>query len=116
VRQLNAGRRALLPQKRGDARQEGDVLVFPDAVILRRNAAARFHRRRFHDHQRGAAHRAASEVDQMPVVGEPVLARVLAHGRDRNAIAEREFADCERSKKSGHVPVSQRQGYSPQRR
>ncbi len=78
------------------------MFVLPDAMILRRDAAARLHGRRFHDYQRCATHGAASEMDQMPVVCEAVLARVLAHRRDCNAIAESDAANRERSKKCGH--------------
>ena len=75
------------------------MFVFPDAVVLGRNAAARFHCRRFHGHQPGAADCAAAEVYQMPVVGDAVLARILAHRRDRDAVPESDAAQRKRREK-----------------
>ncbi len=89
VRQLDSGHGAELLEKRRDAGEEIDVFVFPDALIEGRDAAARFHGGGFHHHQGRAADRAAAEMDQMPVVGEAVFARILAHGGNGDAVAKR---------------------------
>jgi hypothetical protein len=103
VGQLNTRYRALLSQEGGDAGQKFDMFVLPDAVVLGGNAAASFHGGSFHDHQPGATGRAASQVDQMPVVGKTILTGVLAHGRHRDAVAEGHFANGKRGQKSGHA-------------
>src|SRR2546426_1801472 len=72
-----------------------DVLVLPDPEVLRRDAPFRSHGARFGEHQRGAADRARAEVHEMPIVREAVLARVLAHGRDDDAVAEYHFPGFE---------------------
>ena len=72
------------------------MLVFPDALIAGRDAPARFHGRGFHHNQSRAADRAAAEMDQVPVVGEAVFARILAHGGNGDAVAKRDAALCQR--------------------
>src|SRR5262249_13003808 len=59
------------------------------------------------DHQRHAAGRPAAEVDQVPVVREPVPGDVLAHGGHHDAVAERHAADRERAEEVdlGHLTV-----------
>src|SRR5260370_1421424 len=39
------------------------------------------------------ANGAASEMDQMPIRGEAVRARILAHGRNNDSVAQRHLAD-----------------------
>ena len=50
----------------------------------------------FDEHQPGPADRAAAEVDQVPVVGEAVDARILAHRRDGDAVAQGQAAKGKR--------------------
>ncbi len=88
VRQLDSGHGAELLEKRRDAGEEFDVFVFPDALIEGRDASARFHGGGFHHDQGRAADRAAAEMDQVPVVGEAVFARILAHGGNGDAVAK----------------------------
>ena len=90
VRQLHARDAALRVNEADDAREHGDVLVFPDAEILRADAAFGRDRRGFGHHQPGAADGAAAEMHEVPVIGEPVVARVLAHRRDEDAIGKGE--------------------------
>ena len=71
-----------------NAAKVGNVLVFPNAKIGRRDAAFRQNRRSLKRHQPGASLRAAAQVDKVPVIGKAVLAGVLAHGRNADAIAE----------------------------
>ena len=61
-------------------------------------------RRRLGDHERRAAGRAGAEVDEVPVVGEAVDARVLAHRRDDDAVGERDGAQGQRIEEVRHPP------------
>ena len=54
-------------------------------------------------HQSRATDRAAAEMDEMPVVSQPISARVLAHGRDKDAIGEFQIADRERIEQVSHA-------------
>src|SRR3954447_26893061 len=86
VSELDAGDRAIAFDEGGDAAERIGVLLRPDAAIPRGNAAFRRDAARFDHHQSGAADCAAAEVDEMPVRREAVLARVLAHWRNENAV------------------------------
>lgn len=57
---LNAGDRPLFAHKPGDAGQNLDVLVLPDAQVLGRDAAPRFDGGGFGHHQGGASYCAAA--------------------------------------------------------
>ena len=70
----------------------------------------RANRRRFGEHQRRAADRAAAEVHQVPVVGEAILARILAHRRDDDAIAQLDAAQAERRKQVDRLVVEHGRG------
>ena len=96
VRQLDARRRALAVQESRDASQKLDVLVFPDAQVVRCDAPACCHRRGLRANQPGAAHRAATQMYQVPIAGESVAGGVLAHGRNRDPVAQSDLADGER--------------------
>jgi len=78
-----------------DAREEGDVIVFPNAEILRADAAFGGDGARFGENQGGAAYGAAAEMDEMPVVREAIGAGILAHGGDDNAVAEEDVANLQ---------------------
>ena len=80
-----------------------DVVVAPDPEILRADAPLGGDGRRFGEHERRAADGAAAQVDQMPVVGEAVGARVLTHGRDERAVRERQAAQRQRVEEMRHV-------------
>ena len=94
--QLDAGARALRVNELRDAGEGGDVVVLPDAEIARRDAAFRSDGGGFQRDQAGAALRACAEMDKMPIGGEAVLRGVLAHGRDADAIGDREGAELKR--------------------
>ena len=55
----------------------------------------------------GGSSFAAAQVDQVPVVREPVSGDVLAHGGHHNPVAERHAADRERAEEVDlrHLPV-----------
>ena len=93
VRELHRRHRALRFDETRDARQHLDVLVFPDAEILRRDTSARFDGRGFREYDPRAADRAASEVHQMPVRCKAIVGRILTHGRHDDAIAQRNIAN-----------------------
>ena len=80
------------------ARQHGDVLVLPDPQVVRRNPPLGQHRCRLGHHQPCAAHRPAAQVHQVPVIGKPVHARVLAHRRYGNAVGQRNVSKRNRRK------------------
>ena len=95
VRNLHSRNRALRLYERGDAREISDVLIFPNAEITGADAAACFHGGGFGEDERSATGGAASQVHQMPVISESVVARILAHGRDDDAVTKRDTANCE---------------------
>jgi hypothetical protein len=99
VGDLNARHAPLRFNEGGNARQHGDMFVPPDSMIARRDSAAGFHRRRFDHHQPRAADRAAPQMDQVPIVGKAVLAGILAHGRDGDAVAQGDVAKGDWRKK-----------------
>ena len=86
VRELDSRNAALRANESHDARQRLYMGFAPNAQILRADARLGQHGCCFGHHQARAAHGAAAEVHQMPVVGQSVLAGVLAHRRDSDAI------------------------------
>src|SRR5258707_23203 len=95
MRQLNSRHSALRFDESSRARKRFDMRVFPDSQINRTDAAIRRDSCSFGENKRRTAHRAGSEMHQVPVRGESVHARVLAHGRNDDAIAKSNFANCE---------------------
>src|SRR6185312_1633943 len=80
VRQLNARHRTLFGNKGEDAPQWLNVRVTPDAEVLWTDAAVRGNGRRLCNHGGSASHGPAAQMDKVPVCGESVCARILAHG------------------------------------
>ena len=99
VRELHARDAALRMDEMRDPRELLDVRVAPDAEILRTDPPFGQDRRRLGDHQAGAAHRAAAEVNEVPIVRETIHRRVLAHRRHEHAIGEGDVPDAERIEK-----------------
>ena len=93
VGNLDSGRRAVLLHKSGDSRQISDMLVLPHTQVARSIATVSFDRRRFRDYQTGPANGSAAEMHQMPIIREAVIARVLAHRRNSNAVSKSDFAN-----------------------
>ena len=54
-------------------------------------------------HQSRATDRAAAEMHEMPVVSQSVSARVLAHGRDKDAVGKFDIANRERIEQVRHA-------------
>ncbi|KWV86980.1 hypothetical protein PFLmoz3_03445 [Pseudomonas fluorescens] len=80
VGQLNTRHRALGRDKTGDAPQWFDLGVVPQAQVLGGDTAIGGHRRGLGKNQPGATHGPAAEVHQVPVIGQAIVAGVLAHG------------------------------------
>jgi hypothetical protein len=85
---LDAGAGALGVEKARDPFESRNVLVLPEAQVANRDAALRNHGRRLQNHQPRASLGAAAQMDEMPVGGQAVLARVLAHRRDADAVGK----------------------------
>ncbi|MNJ71537.1 hypothetical protein D3C77_680890 [compost metagenome] len=79
MRQLNARHSALGRNKAGNTLQRRDLRVVPQAQILGGDPTVGSDRRRLGENQPGAAHRAAAQVNQVPVIGQAVDTGILAH-------------------------------------
>ena len=119
MRQLHTGASSLRVHEFRNAAKVGNVLVFPDAQIARRDAALRGDSRGFKRDEASAALRPAAQMDEVPLTGKAVEARVLAHGRNADAIGELDGAKLEwRKKWSAHVcwMIAARKGFERQQR
>ena len=74
MRELRSPHRALCADEPADAREILDVLILPDAEVLHADPALGQHGVRLGEHHRRAADRELSEVHEVPVVGEPIVA------------------------------------------
>ncbi len=88
--------------KTNDSAQHLDVLVVPDAKILGTDATLGKNGRCLGQDQSGATHRAAPEMNEMPVVSVSVPARILAHRRDEHPISKCQISNRERIKQASH--------------
>ncbi len=102
MRELDTGQRLLRVDEANDAREAGDVAVVVDAEILRADAPIGGDGRRFGHHQRGAADGARGEMHEVPVVREPVNARVLAHRRNDDAVGQGQRTQGQRIEEMRH--------------
>src|SRR5262249_47768177 len=105
VRQLHSRDAALLVNEMNDAPQRLDVSVTPDSEVLRTDAAFRQDRGRFCHDQSRATDGAAAEMHEMPVVGQAIGARVLTHGRDKDAVGKFDIANRERIEQVSHANI-----------
>ena len=94
--ELDAGETAMLLQECRDAPQGRDLLVVPEAEIAGRDASVALDRGGFDDHRSGAAERELAQVHEMPVIGQALDSRVLAHRRNDHAVRKDELAQLER--------------------
>src|SRR6516165_577741 len=78
------------------------MFVFPDAEVLRTDAAFWKHGRCFREHESRPANCATPEMDKVPIVGVTIDARILAHRRDKHTVVELKIANGERIKKMWH--------------
>jgi hypothetical protein len=86
VRKLHTGNTALLVDKSYDSGQWLDLIVTPYTEVLRTDPPLREDGCSLRKHQSRAAHRTASQMNEVPVVREPINARVLAHRRNEHAV------------------------------
>ena len=93
VRQLDAWNRALLFHESCDPGQAADMLVLPDAQVVRRDAPTRLHRGSLADHGRRPAHRPASQMHQVPIAGKAILGGILGHGGDGDPVPKSDAAN-----------------------
>ena len=76
-----------------DARQRRLIVVVVKTEAAVGDAAVALDMGRLHDHQRGAGIRQHAEMHQVPVVGAAVVARILAHRRDHDAVGKLETGE-----------------------
>ena len=91
VGELNAeaGTRRRDPSRRRERpRRRGLVVVAVEAEAAMGDAAAPFHAGRLDGDEAGPRHGEHHPVLDVPVGGRAVIGRVLAHGRDGNAVSE----------------------------
>src|SRR5262249_40091259 len=74
VGDLHCGNAALCFNEARDSRQRRYMLVAPDTEILRRDSSFRSHRCGFGEHNSGPADCPAGQMDEMPIIGETLLA------------------------------------------
>src|SRR5579872_5796578 len=102
MRKLNSREASLLVNETYNSCQGFRVSVAPNPQILRADACLGRHRSCFAKHNRRSAHRAASKVNEVPVIRQSVRARILAHRRNRNAVPQRHPSNCQRLKQMRH--------------
>jgi hypothetical protein len=95
---LDAGHCAMLFQKMGDACERFDVLFAPKPQATGRDTPFRRHRSGLDANESRPADRPGAKMDKMPVVGQALHRRILAQGRNADAIAQCYGAECERLK------------------
>jgi hypothetical protein len=113
MRELNRRHRALRLQELGDAAERRDMRIGPKAHIAVGDAPLALHRGRLNEDETRAAQGEAAEMDEVPVIGEPVPRRVLTHRRNDKAIAQRQPTQRHRREKErlGHgAPVLKGKG------
>src|SRR5581483_6208193 len=103
MRQLHSGDAALVVNELNDPLQWGNVIIAPDAEVVRTDAAFRDDCCRFSHDQTRPTHCTTAQMHKVPVVREPIRAGVLTHRRDKNTIGEFQVTDCERIEKMSHA-------------
>src|SRR5467141_4073618 len=102
MRQLHPSHAALLMNKPHDPSQRLNVIIHPDAQVLRTNPALGKHGSCFGKHQSSRAYCPAAQMHEMPVVRVSVRAGVLAHRRNKYAVRKRNIPNRERIKQVSH--------------
>src|SRR6266404_6816529 len=100
--QLHSGDASLFVNETDDSSQHLDVPVCPDAEILRTDASLGKNGRGLSKYQSRATDGATAKMNEMPIVGVSVVARVLAHRRDEHPIGKFYFSNRERIKQASH--------------
>jgi hypothetical protein len=94
--QLDSRHSPLMRDESKDPRQRLNLSIAPKAQISGADAPIGSHRSSFRHYSRSASHSTAAQVNQMPIFGKAVPARVLAHGRNQNAVREFNVAQPKR--------------------
>jgi hypothetical protein len=92
----------LLVNETNDAPERLDVIVTPNAEVLRTDAAFRQDHRRFCHEQSPATDCAAAEMHAVSVVRQPIGARILTEG-DKDAVGKFDIANRERIEQVNHA-------------
>jgi hypothetical protein len=98
MRQLYPGDTSVLTRKMRNPRERLDVRIAPNAMIFTADAAFWRYGARFHDHSSGAPDSAAPEMHEVPIRRQAIHARILAHRRHHDAIAQGHSANLELGK------------------
>src|SRR6476661_3829466 len=85
---LNSSNRTVAVNYLDYSRQHFNVSILPDSQILRRNSSFRLDCRCFRHHQPCPSYGSTDEMNQMPIIREPINTGILTHGRNCNAISE----------------------------
>jgi len=116
VGQLDSGTDALGMDEANDLLEAGDVSILPDTKISGGDAAFREDGGSLKQDEARTTLSATAEMDEVPVVGESVLRRILAHGRDANAIGKVDGTKLKWGKKrKTHKGLDERMGLEMQR-
>ncbi len=86
VGELDSGNRSLFGDEFGDQGKCLGVFVRPDTAVIRADPAFATDSCRLHHDEGCAAHGTAPQVNKVPVRRHPLPARILAHGRDEDAV------------------------------
>jgi hypothetical protein len=95
MRQLHSGYTSLFVNETDDSTQHFDVPVRPDAEVLRADSRLGKNCRCLSKYQSGATDGATTEMNEMPIVGVSIVARVLTHRRDEHPISKFYFSNRE---------------------
>ena len=102
VRELDGRNRSLPGDEAGDGGPRLRVRVRPEAGVVGADPPLGRDGARLGDHEPGPADRAAAEVHEVPLGGQAVRRRVLAHRRDGDAVAERRLAQPQGREERAH--------------
>jgi hypothetical protein len=72
------------------------MFVLPETKVLRADPPARLDGRSLGHDQACTAHGPAAQMDEVPVTGETVFARILAHRRNEYPVPENNLTDLQR--------------------
>ena len=103
MRQLHPSHAALLMNKPDDSSQRFNVIIHPDAQVLRADPALGKNGSCFGKYQSCTACCPAAQMHEMPVVRVSVRAGVLAHRRNKYAVGKRNVPNRERIKQVSHT-------------
>src|SRR6267378_3190915 len=102
MRQLHPSHAALLMNKPDDSSQRINVIIHPDAQVLRTDPALGKNGSCFGKYQPCTAYCPAAQMHEMPVARVSVSIRVLAHRRNKYTVRKRNIPNRERIKQVSH--------------